>query len=1088
MKKIILLLLALLVFVPVLALTSCECDHVWQDATCTAPKTCTECQATEGSALGHTFGEWNTLTEPTCNTEGSKARLCQTCGTLENGTIPVNDNHTPETIPAVEATCVTAGSTAGVKCTHCEKVLTAPQPVAATGIHKYSARWDKTPEGHAHPCLYCDAISTREEHVDLNKDSVCDECSYEGEGMAKYHAVSIKYRNDSGEMIDVATFAIEDGTAMSKKQIADLYALRYMGFGFATWTYEDGTAFDDTAIITAPITIIGDRGELAGEKITWSYDEGTKTLTFTGEGEMFDFANITVVPWNGVVVNNVVIDTKITSIGAYAFYVGGETGKPGAGMKLSSITLHEGITKIGKYAFYGETDITAIDLPASLVEIDDNAFRECSGLTYIDIGIKNLERVGDSAFAQCTAAEYLIFNGAIDGSGYVFDGCKFTRAFFDGNEGQFKEVEIAFGNQQLDICYMFFYADREPSVAGAYWYRDEQNVPQQWCYAIYYVATVKSKIAFAKDYVFVKNPAVTQENVDYRNNLWFEGYQFKGWGTIDPNDNKNVLENYPKFDVGSTVSSNLTYVGIRGNKVGDNATYSLSGGTLSINGTGKMWDFGTVVSAPWNALDDYSRDTVKKVEIAEGITYIGQYAFCNFANLEYIEIGTNVVEINTKAFNGCDKLKYIYYNGNEIQVQNCKGLENLDVPEFTKVYVKEFEDMSKLEQWGVETPDIRYWTDVNIPTGGTTRLTWEYEDGVLTIGGTGVIPDATNPEDTPWAKTFAAICAVDSFNFKPISEAVTKVIVREGITAVGDNAFAGLTSVTDIVLPESINKLSASAFAGTNFIEDENKYSDDGLLIINNILVKVNPSISGNRVLVPTAVTAVAAGAFADCSNVTEIRLPRALSGVTAESFSGLTALQTIFYHATENDWNNGNLKNVVPAAAKVYFFSNNEPVACGYYWGTLTNPAIYGDWIPEVVHAKADCHTIIPLKGKEPTCVKDGKGNDGCKYCGEIFSTAEVTAPATGLHNYVENKKTGETKCTVCGKQCYHIYSNGVCKTCNKECLHEKYESGRCTVCKLKCDHSHYMDGVCMICGTECSHKKYENGVCTTCGKKEEE
>ena len=30
-------------------------DHVWQDATCTAPKTCADCGATEGKALGHNF-------------------------------------------------------------------------------------------------------------------------------------------------------------------------------------------------------------------------------------------------------------------------------------------------------------------------------------------------------------------------------------------------------------------------------------------------------------------------------------------------------------------------------------------------------------------------------------------------------------------------------------------------------------------------------------------------------------------------------------------------------------------------------------------------------------------------------------------------------------------------------------------------------------------------------------------------------------------------------------------------------------------------------------------------------------------------
>ncbi len=193
--------------------------HAWKNATCTAPKTCTKCQATEGSALGHTFGEWNTLTGPTCNREGVKTRLCKTCGTIEQGMIPVNDEHTPETIPAVDATCVKAGSTAGLKCTYCEKVLTVPQTVVATGIHKFSARWYKTPDGHFHPCLYCDATSATEEHVDYNNDSICDVCYYEDEGVARYQASTIKEKNVSSESIDVAALVVENEIATTNNSI-----------------------------------------------------------------------------------------------------------------------------------------------------------------------------------------------------------------------------------------------------------------------------------------------------------------------------------------------------------------------------------------------------------------------------------------------------------------------------------------------------------------------------------------------------------------------------------------------------------------------------------------------------------------------------------------------------------------------------------------------------------------------------------------------------------------------------------------------------------------------------------------------------
>ena len=45
--------------------------HTWSDATCTSPKTCSVCGATEGEALGHTPGA-----EPTCTV----AQTCTVCG------------------------------------------------------------------------------------------------------------------------------------------------------------------------------------------------------------------------------------------------------------------------------------------------------------------------------------------------------------------------------------------------------------------------------------------------------------------------------------------------------------------------------------------------------------------------------------------------------------------------------------------------------------------------------------------------------------------------------------------------------------------------------------------------------------------------------------------------------------------------------------------------------------------------------------------------------------------------------------------------------------------------------------------------
>ena len=86
---------ALIAFLLVVILCGCQCDHVWENATCTAPKTCKECGATEGEPSGHKWQDADCTTPKTCTvckkTEGealghswkdatcTTPQLCEVC-------------------------------------------------------------------------------------------------------------------------------------------------------------------------------------------------------------------------------------------------------------------------------------------------------------------------------------------------------------------------------------------------------------------------------------------------------------------------------------------------------------------------------------------------------------------------------------------------------------------------------------------------------------------------------------------------------------------------------------------------------------------------------------------------------------------------------------------------------------------------------------------------------------------------------------------------------------------------------------------------------------------------------------------------
>ena len=86
---------------------------------------------------------------------------------------------------------------------------------------------------------------------------------------------------------------------------------------------------------------------------------------------------------------------------------------------------------------------------------------------------------------------------------------------------------------------------------------------------------------------------------------------------------------------------------------GDNLTWSLVDGVLTIGGTGEMPGF--YMDCPWKA----STDSIKKVIIENGVTSIGKNAFLNCNVLQTVEIPGSVTALGYQAFASCDILTSI---------------------------------------------------------------------------------------------------------------------------------------------------------------------------------------------------------------------------------------------------------------------------------------------------------------------------------------------------------------------------------------------------------------------------------------------
>ena len=118
-----------------------------------------------------------------------------------------------------------------------------------------------------------------------------------------------------------------------------------------------------------------------------------------------------------------------------------------------------------------------------------------------------------------------------------------------------------------------------------------------------------------------------------------------------------------------------------GGSCGDNLSWSLSAGVLTISGSGAMWDYTEKDMSPWYPV----RDEIVQLVLPAGLTKIGDLAFYECKNLITVTIPDSVEKIGAFAFTGCEKLEYLTMGGNvrsigEYAFSECYALRALHLP------------------------------------------------------------------------------------------------------------------------------------------------------------------------------------------------------------------------------------------------------------------------------------------------------------------------------------------------------------------------------------------------------------------------
>ena len=348
---------------------------------------------------------------------------------------------------------------------------------------------------------------------------------------------------------------------------------------------------------------------------------------------------------------------------------------------------------------------------------------------------------------------------------------------------------------------------------------------------------------------------------------------------------------------------------------GDNQTWVLTNdGTLTISGSGEMKNYSYESAAPWYS----NRAKILSVVIEPGVTSIGYYAFYYCGSLTGVTIPKGVTSIGYDAFYCCGKLTSVTIPEGVISIgvsafYSCRGLTSVTIPEsVTSIGYDAFYSCNELAivyynasnvQWSkikIEDGNSRltgaFIHYADLTDGGTSDdLTWSLvQDGTLTISGSGAI----SSDYAPWY---------------PYRRQITAVVLKSGITGIGNGGFEGYSGVISVEIPKSVTSMGDSVFSGCSSLTSVT--IPDGVTSIGNyafyccgkltsVTIPEGVTSIGNyafyhcgsltSVTIPEGVTSIGGSAFQGCSNLTSVTIPGSVTSIGDAAFSGCSSLTSM--------------------------------------------------------------------------------------------------------------------------------------------------------------------------------------------------
>ena len=324
-------------------------------------------------------------------------------------------------------------------------------------------------------------------------------------------------------------------------------------------------------------------------------------------------------------------------------------------------------------------------------------------------------------------------------------------------------------------------------------------------------------------------------------------------------------------------------------------------GTITIKGQGKMDNFsagGQAINSPWNR---YTKK-ITNVIIEDGVSSIGNYAFCFCSGVSSVTISESVTSIGNSAFFSCDLQQLTIPNSvtsiGELAFAVCTNLSDVSISEnVRKIGGSAFQACKNL-------------TSIVIPNGISTISEFLFT-------GCSALKNVSLPN---------TITSIEQSAFS-LCSSLENISIPENVRSIGASAFAGCSSLENIILPNSISSIGASAFSGSKV----------------------------KTIAIPDGVTVIDESTFYQCSKLKSISLPKSLREIKNYAFYGCDALSDIYYAGDKARWSWVELYNNTNSLSKatMHYESSFENMKMKTAFEDVPEDAYYEDAVSWAVTNK---------------------------------------------------------------------------------------------------------------------------------------